>query len=83
MSECNCASFQPGDLRAILYAAACPVHFVQIFGKPEAEKPRPKACGDCYFWMKSSLCPQERNVNGRNKGPSMNGSICEKFAEAP
>jgi hypothetical protein len=38
-----------------------------------------KRCGNCFFWMKSSLCPQERNVNGRNHGPSMNSPACGKF----
>ena len=36
-------------------------------------------CGDCYYWMKSSECPRERNVKGRNRGPSISGSPCEKF----
>lgn len=40
-----------------------------------------KRCGDCDNWMKSRQCPQERNVNGRNRGPSMNGFICQKFVE--
>ena len=39
------------------------------------------ACGDCDYWMKSSLCPKEHNVNGRNRGPSMNGMKCGKFIE--
>ena len=41
-----------------------------------------KQCGRCYWWMKSNDCPQERNVNGWNKGPS-GGSLlarsCSKF----
>lgn len=36
-------------------------------------------CGDCAKWMCSSLCPQEKNVNGRNEGPSCNGRICSDF----
>lgn len=36
-------------------------------------------CGDCSHWMKSSQCPKERNVNGRNRGPSCEDRICEKF----
>lgn len=38
-------------------------------------------CGDCDHWMKSRRCPREHNVNGRNKGPSCEGSICEQFSE--
>ena len=38
-----------------------------------------EVCGHCDFWMKSFLCPKERNVNGRNKGPSMSGITCNKF----
>lgn len=39
-------------------------------------------CGNCDHWMKSSQCPQERNVNGRRSGPSMNGFACAKFTES-
>lgn len=39
---------------------------------------RPR-CGECDHWMKSRECPSERNVNGYNRGPSMNGSACGKF----
>lgn len=38
-----------------------------------------KECGHCDLWMKSSLCPRERNVNGRNKGPSISEIACDKF----
>lgn len=38
-------------------------------------------CGDCDLWMKSSQCPKERNVNGRNQGPSCNTAKCVKFVE--
>ncbi len=38
-------------------------------------------CGDCDKWMKSSLCPREKNVNGRNKGPSCGAYICGQFVE--
>lgn len=38
-----------------------------------------KVCGNCFYWMKSSLCPCERNVNGRQIGPSMSGVACNKF----
>lgn len=39
---------------------------------------KPK-CGNCQHWMKSSVCPRERNVNGRPHGPSMNERACDKF----
>ena len=38
-----------------------------------------RKCGGCFYWMKSRQCPKERNVNGWNRGPSMNGAICSKF----
>ncbi len=38
-----------------------------------------RRCGGCYHWMKSRQCPKEKNVNGWNRGPSMNGPICNKF----
>lgn len=79
--ECNCGSWDRGDLRAILFMAACPVHAGRLFGEPKPEPPKPKRCGDCSFWMKSSDCPEERNVNGWNKGPSMNGIPCVKFQD--
>jgi hypothetical protein len=37
-------------------------------------------CGNCDHWMKSRVCPKEKNVNGRNKGPSMNEFACELFS---
>ena len=37
-------------------------------------------CGDCSYWMTSS-CPLEKNVNGYNRGPSMNDPICDIFCE--
>lgn len=36
-------------------------------------------CGECYWWMKSSDCPRERNVKGMNRGPSCNDATCDKF----
>jgi len=38
-------------------------------------------CGDCDKWMKSGQCPRERNVNGRNVGPSCSRPICSQFVE--
>ena len=81
--ECNCRGFGAGDLRGLLYAAACPVHCVAVFGTPE---PKPlgrkvERCGDCRLWM-TRQCPREANVNGWNKGPSMSAAICDKFQGA-
>lgn len=39
-------------------------------------------CGDCDKWMKSSECPAEKNVNGRNHGPSCNAPKCSQFKES-
>lgn len=39
-------------------------------------------CGGCALWM-TRQCPRERNINGRNHGPSMNGSPCVQYAEKP
>lgn len=36
-------------------------------------------CGNCFFWMKSSACPREHNVNGRQTGPTMSDPPCSKF----
>ena len=36
-------------------------------------------CGHCDFWMKSTSCPREYNVNGRQKGPSCGAFVCNKF----
>ena len=35
-------------------------------------------CGQCKLWM-TRECPQERNVNGWNRGPSCEGVTCSKF----
>jgi hypothetical protein len=40
-----------------------------------------KECGDCDKWMKSRFCPREKNVNGRNVGPSMSSPICNEFIQ--
>jgi hypothetical protein len=40
-------------------------------------------CGDCTHWTKSSQCPQERNVNGQQRGPSFESFICGQFSECP
>ena len=36
-------------------------------------------CGACQHWMKSRICPRERNVNGWNRGPSSESVPCDKF----
>ena len=46
----------------------------------EARAADRRLCGNCYFWMKSSLCPREtRNRQGRREGPHCNSLACEKF----
>lgn len=40
------------------------------------------ACGHCDKWMKSQECPKERNVNGRQKGPSIGDPRCDEFKES-
>lgn len=40
-------------------------------------------CGDCAHWMKSRVCPRERNVNGWNRGPSCEDMPCGIFSEDP
>ena len=41
-----------------------------------------KRCGNCQYWM-TRQCPLERNVNGRNHGPSMKAYGCAKFIVKP
>jgi hypothetical protein len=38
-------------------------------------------CGHCARWM-TRQCPRERNVNGRNSGPSCASVPCEQFVAA-
>ena len=82
MRDCTCGSWDSGDLRAVLFMAACPIHATRIFGEPNPEPPKPKRCGDCSLWM-TSKCPEEKNVNGWNRGPSMNGYTCHQFTPKP
>lgn len=42
-----------------------------------------RVCGHCDKWMKSSLCPFEKNINGRNRGPSMGSMACSEFILTP
>lgn len=39
-----------------------------------------RECGNCFYWMKSRMCPRERNVKGMTRGPSCSGLPCKKFA---
>lgn len=43
-----------------------------------AESTRPR-CGSCQHWMKSRICPREKNVNGYSRGPSCNDLPCDKY----
>lgn len=36
-------------------------------------------CGSCFFWMKSRLCPREKNVGGMSRGPHSGEQACPKF----
>ena len=56
-----------------------------LYGKREFNKEFDKAwnwdrerCGECQYWMTRG-CPSEKNVKGRNRGPSMNGCTCFKY----
>lgn len=40
-----------------------------------------RTCGDCSNWMKSRLCPKERNVKGMTRGPSSGDLKCNQFLE--
>jgi hypothetical protein len=51
--------------------------------KREAAATDKSECGNCVHWMKSRICPRERNVNGRNRGPSMVDPACELFKLKP
>jgi hypothetical protein len=44
-----------------------------------------RECGGCDNWMKSRICPREKNVNGWNRGPSMTDPVmnCQTFVQAP
>jgi len=37
-------------------------------------------CGRCSDWMKSKICPRERNINGISRGPSCNTLPCDQFS---
>lgn len=39
-----------------------------------------RQCGNCTHWMKSSECGREKNISGRNYGPSCSDLPCDKFA---
>ena len=44
---------------------------------------RATSCGDCDHWMKSMCCPQERTINGYQRGPSANTLACSAFQMSP
>jgi hypothetical protein len=43
------------------------------------DKERFDRCGNCFKWMKSTLCPKEKNINGMNRGPNCNAPVCSQF----
>ena len=78
--------YQPGDLRHWF------VGFVERMGiVSDANGERREAlrcidnarqeCGNCDKWMKSRQCPRERNVSGRQRGPSMSAPTCNQYVE--
>ena len=45
-------------------------------------KSKEPTCGKCYWHMKSKDCPQERNIRGMSRGPSMGSLLarsCGKY----
>ena len=79
--------YPDGDLRNVFDA------FMALSAELHAEDRRRKElahlrenamrkCGSCDKWMKSRECPREHNVNGRNRGPSWNGSPCGQFVSS-
>lgn len=36
-------------------------------------------CGSCEHWMKSRICPREKNVNGYSRGPGCDAPVCKLF----
>lgn len=38
-------------------------------------------CGDCYNWMKSTMCPKEHNIKGYSRGPSCDDYKCKDFVQ--
>lgn len=45
----------------------------------EAQTTDRRCCGNCEHWMKSKVCPREKNVNGYSRGPSCNDYPCNQF----
>ena len=54
-----------------MYMKDKPYHVLRAFAK--------KRCGNCFYWMKRGSCPKEKNVNGYNRGPSIDAPPCSKF----
>ena len=49
-----------------------------------AERMGRKRCGNCFWWNKSQLCPDEKNINGWNYGPHMDdarAASCPKYQQ--
>lgn len=69
------------DIMDKIIEAACRVSEIQQLRDKiiEARDTDSCRCGNCDFWMKSSSCPAEKNVKGRNVGPNMNAIGCNKF----
>lgn len=64
-----------------LIAATAKIGVIAVLGDMvrEMNATDRKRCGNCYYWMMSRECPRERNVNGRNVGPSSGELACQKF----
>lgn len=80
------SEYQQGDIRNLFGAFERVAVAVQMDEKKRELRVKlhriGTTCGDCSKWMKSSQCPAERNVNGRNVGPSMNAPRCAAFNES-
>jgi hypothetical protein len=58
------------------------VHKVAEYKEATAMLANHFRCGQCDNWMKSSQCPREVNIKGRNQGPSCKSMPCDKFVES-
>lgn len=39
-------------------------------------------CGACNHWMKSRVCPREKNIGGMTRGPSSGSLACDQFSRS-
>ena len=76
--------YQPGDIRGDFERFADALgrisrlqHIERL--KREADQTDRRRCGNCTKWMKSRICPKEKNVNGYSKGPSSEAAACSEF----